>query len=41
MIQQEKFKKHKRRSSTDWFISVFAIITRSGLQTELKMYGSS
>jgi hypothetical protein len=40
MIRQRKskFKKQEHRSFIDWFIAVPARITRSGHQTELKMY---
>jgi len=36
--RKNKFKKQEHRSFIDWFISVPAKITRSGHQTELKMY---
>ena len=36
--RKNKFKKQEHRSFIDWFIAVPAKITRSGHQTELKMY---
>jgi len=36
--KKNKFKRQEHRSFTDWFIAVPAKITRSGNQTELKMY---
>ena len=36
--KKNKFKKQEHRSFIDWFIAVPAKITRSGHQTELKMY---
>ena len=40
MMRQKKntFKKQEHRSFIDWFIAVPARITRSGHQTEIKMY---
>jgi len=36
--KKSKFKQQEHRSFIDWFISVPVKMTRSGHQTELKMY---
>jgi hypothetical protein len=36
--KKDKFKRQEHRTFIDWFISVPAKITRSGHQTEIKMY---
>jgi hypothetical protein len=43
MIRQkkDKFKRQEHRTFIDWFIAVPAKITRSGYQTEIKMYSLS
>ena len=35
---KDKFKRQEHRTFIDWFIAVPAKITRSGHQTEIKMY---
>ena len=39
--KKSKFKKQEHRTFIDWFITVPAKITRSGHQTEIKMYSLS
>ncbi len=36
--QKGKFKRQEHRAFIDWFVAVPAKITRSGHQTEIKMY---
>jgi hypothetical protein len=36
--KKDKFKRQEHRTFIDWFISVLAKITRSGHQTEIKVY---